>query len=90
VRAGLPSARRWVLPLAAVFCAVALRLALADEQIALHVRTAVGGENRAHVQRDLFVGEGEAQSDGAEYGDERKHPAPSRRQAGPHGAPSGS
>jgi len=30
VRAVLPPARSWVLPLAAVFCAVALRLALAD------------------------------------------------------------
>ena len=34
----------------------------------VEVRSAVGGENGAHVQRDLFVGEGEAQSDRAEYG----------------------
>ena len=45
MRAGLPSARRWVLPLAAVFCAVALRLALADDQIALHVRTVLATDS---------------------------------------------
>jgi hypothetical protein len=52
VRAMVPPTRRWIVPLAVLLCALALRLALADE-VALHVRTVLATESGSDFDNRL-------------------------------------
>jgi hypothetical protein len=49
----LPPARRWVVPLVLLLCAVALRIALADDEVALHVRTVLATDSGSDFDNRL-------------------------------------
>jgi hypothetical protein len=49
----LPPVRRWAVPLCALLCAVAVRLALADGEVALHVRTVLATDSDSGVDSRL-------------------------------------
>jgi len=53
VKNAFPPARPWVLPLAVLLCAVAVRLAVADDEVALHVRTVLATDSGSDFDNRL-------------------------------------
>jgi hypothetical protein len=53
VKLRVPSARRWLAPLVALVCAVVARIALADDEVALHVRTVLATDSSADFDSRL-------------------------------------
>ena len=53
MRPRIPAARLWMAPLAALLCAIAVRIALADDEVALHVRTVLATDSSADFDSRL-------------------------------------